>query len=319
MRHTFPMPSEPSDTMTTPANSPKILTVSPAEAGQKLVQYLGRVLGKDLPGSVLMRWIRTGQVRVDGKRAKPFDRLDAGQAVRLPPFAEIPQTEQSVTPLDLPVLAQTSDWLVIAKPVGLPVHPGSGWTDSVQTRLAQAYAGSAFVPSIAHRLDRDTSGVLLVARTHRALTMAHALFKSGGAAKEYLCWVRGRWTLSGLNEPVDMLDRLEKSGPEGREKMVRATGREGKEARLRATPLMIRPEHTLVAVRLFTGRTHQIRAQLSLRGHPIVGDAKYGGGTPPMLLHAWRLAVGQDVFACPPPWTGRWTVANDLLEEGAPR
>jgi len=305
--------------VTTSPNSPKILTVSPAEAGQKLVQYLGRVLGKDLPGSVLMRWIRTGQVRVDGKRAKPFDRLNAGQAVRLPPFAEIPQTEQSVTPLDLPVLARTDDWLVIAKPVGLPVHPGSGWTDSVQTRLAASFAGSAFVPCIAHRLDRDTSGVLLVARTHRALTTAHELFKTGGAAKEYLCWVRGRWTLSGLHEPVEMEDRLEKSGPEGREKMVCAMGSGGKEARLRATPRVIRPEHALVAVRLFTGRTHQIRAQLSLRGHAIVGDAKYGGGAPPMLLHAWRLAIGEDVFACPPPWGGPWAVGNDVLEQVAPR
>jgi len=304
--------------VTAHVKSPNSLTVSPAEAGQKLVQYLGRVLGKDLPGSVLMRWIRTGQVRVDGKRAKPFDRLDAGQAVRLPPFAEIPDTAQSAGPLDLLVLARTDDWLVIAKPVGLPVHPGSGWTDSVQTRLAQAYAGSAFVPSIAHRLDRDTSGVLLVARTHRALTSAHALFKSGGAAKEYLCWVRGRWELSGLGQPVEMLDRLEKSGPEGREKMVRASGGQGKEARLRATPLVIQPEHTLVAVRLFTGRTHQIRAQLSLRGHAIVGDAKYGGGAPPMLLHAWRLAIGEDVFSCPPHWTGQWAVAGDLLEQVAP-
>jgi len=131
--------------------------------------------------------------------------------------------------------------------------------------------------------------------------------------------VRGRWELSGLNEPVEMLDRLEKSGPEGREKMVRACGDDGKEARLRATPLVIQSEQTLVAVRLFTGRTHQIRAQLSLRGHALVGDAKYGGGQPPMLLHAWRLAIGEDVFACPPPWTGRWAVAGDLLEQVAPR
>ena len=125
--------------------------------------------------------------------------------------------------------------------------------------------------------------------------------------------------MSGLGEPVEMLDRLEKSGHEGREKMVRASGRDGKEARLRATPLVILPEHTLLAVRLFTGRTHQIRAQLSLRGHAIVGDAKYGGGQPPMLLHAWRLAVGDDVFACPPPWTGRWTVADEVLEAFARR
>jgi 23S rRNA pseudouridine955/2504/2580 synthase len=281
------------------------LTVSGAEAGQKLMQYLGRVLGKDVPGSVFMRWIRTGQVRVDGKRAKPFDRLDQGQIVRLPPFAEVPQQQAQApsAPLDLPILAETEDWLVIAKPAGLPVHPGSGWTDSVQTRLAQAYAGAPFVPAIAHRLDRDTSGALLTAKTHRALTAAHEAFKQGDTGKEYLCWVRGRWTLSPLNQPVEMNDLLQKSGPTGHEKM--ATG-EGKEARLRATPLRIETDRTLLAVRLFTGRTHQIRAQLSSRGHPVIGDAKYGGGRPPLYLHAWRLTILGETFTCPPPWTGRF-------------
>lgn len=334
------------------------LTVSGAEAGQKLVQYLGRVLGKDMPGSVFMRWIRTGQVRLDGKRTKPFDRVAEGQIVRLPPFAELPperaaraQASPAVAPArtdetDIPdragkpgqrlgaetrpssagasvsardalvsggqdeaghgglkVLAETEDWLVLSKPAGLPVHPGSGWTDSVQTRLGRAYAGAPFVPVIAHRLDRDTSGVLLAARTHRALTGAHQAFKAGRAVKEYLCWVRGAWALSGLSEPIELADRMAKSGPGGREKM--AVG-EGKEARLAATPLRIEADRTLLKVRLFTGRTHQIRVQLSSRGHPIVGDAKYGGGKPPLYLHAWRLAIRDEAFTCPPPWTGRW-------------
>jgi len=304
------------------------LTVSRAEAGQKLMQYLGRVLGKNVPGSVFMRWIRTGQVRVDGKRAKPFDRVDEGQTVRLPPFAEVPSerlttgadapalaaqgsTDDSAVSgspaagiaLDLPILAETDDWLVIAKPAGLPVHPGSGWTDSVQTRLDRAYAGASFIPAIAHRLDRDTSGALLAARTHRALTQAHETFKTGGTVKQYLCWVLGKWTLSAPGQPVMMTDRLEKSGPAGREKMV--TG-EGKEARLAATPFCIEADRTLLSVRLYTGRTHQIRAQLSSRGHPIVGDAKYGGGRGPLYLHAWRLTIQGETFSCPPPWTGRW-------------
>ncbi|MFZ5426573.1 MAG: RluA family pseudouridine synthase [Thermodesulfobacteriota bacterium] len=341
-------------------SGPKTLVVTQAEAGQKLIQYLGRALGPDMPGSVFMRWIRTGQVRLDGKRAKPFDRVEAGQAVRLPPFAELapgrgqadapsrpaagetpeslhdaktapgpaaaslPATvalasirdaatgESLVHPPGLGVIAGTDRWLVIAKPAGLPVHPGSGWTDSVQTRIGQAFRGEAFVPTLVHRLDRDTSGVLLAARTHRALTAAHEAIRSGEAVKEYLCWVRGEWKLSAPGEAVEMTDRLEKSGPEGRERMK--AGGEGRLARLSATPLLIENGHALIAVRLFTGRTHQIRAQLSSRGHPIVGDAKYGGGRPPMLLHAWMLTILGDSFQCPPPWTGRWAVPPGMLE-----
>jgi 23S rRNA pseudouridine955/2504/2580 synthase len=310
-------------------SGPINLTVSTAEAGQKLIQYLYRVLGKDVPGSVFMRWIRTGQIRVDGKRVKPFDRLAQGQTVRLPPFAEIPPERtasvgsldmyfQDPVPLDLNILAETDDWLAIAKPTGLPVHPGSGWTDSVQTRLAAAYAAAPFVPSIAHRLDRDTSGVLLVAKTHGALTHAHEAFKNRQTVKEYLCWVKGQWTISSLGEPVELTDHLEKSGPEGREKVVvRPAGKNrlnekgevreaGKEARMRATPLAIETQRSLLGVRLFTGRTHQIRAQLSSRGHPIVGDTKYGGGEPPMYLHAWRLTLADQTFVCPAPWAGEW-------------
>jgi len=303
-------------------------TVTPAEAGQKLAQYLGRVVGLGVPGSVFMRWIRTGQVRVDGKRAKPFDRLEERQIVRLPPFAgtagvaapgaitakPTPLARDGAAPsppipLNVPIVAETDSWLVIAKPAGLPVHPGSGWTDSVQTRLNAAYAGQPFVPAIAHRLDRDTTGLLLVAKTYRALLSAHEAFKQGLTAKEYLCWVRGQWELSGLGRPAELCDLLEKSGTtgSGSEKVVAGSG---KEARLTATPLVIEPDRTLLRVRLHTGRTHQIRAQLSSRGHPVVGDAKYGGGRPPLYLHAWRLTLFDECFEALPPWTGVWEVEN---------
>ena len=332
-------------------SGPKTLVVTQAEAGQKLIQYLGRALGPDMPGSVFMRWIRTGQVRLDGKRAKPFDRVEAGQAVRLPPFAELApgrgqadapgrsgegETPQAPSPsangladsgaragirepasspavtADLDIIAETDRWLVIAKPAGLPVHPGSGWKDSVQTRLGQAHRGQPFVPTLVHRLDRDTSGVLLAARTHRALTAAHEAIRRGEAVKEYLCWVRGEWTLSAPGKTVEMTDRLKKTGHEGRERVK--AGDEGRLARLSATPLLIGNGRALLAVRLYTGRTHQIRAQLSSRGHPIVGDAKYGGGKPPMLLHAWRLTILGETFQCPPPWSGSWAVAGGLSE-----
>lgn len=331
--------------------APILLTVSAAEAGQKLVQYLGRVLGRDVPGSVFMRWIRTGQVRVDGKRAKPFDRLAQGQCVRLPPFAAQaagqppalddpldalahagppPGTDRArqaaeairsrqahpapapmPNPLDLTILAHTDDHLVLAKPAGLPVHPGSGWTDSVQTRLDKAFAGQPFVPAIAHRLDRDTSGVLLAARTHQALTAAHQAFKEHRAVKLYLCWVLGRWNLSAPGEPVELADQLEKSGPAGQQRVHAGSGRE---ALLRATPLAVQPDRTLLLVRLFTGRTHQIRVQLASRGHPLAGDAKYGGGHGPLRLHAWRLTLDGQTWECPPDWEGQWDVTALLTE-----
>jgi len=285
---------------------PRLLHVGQAEAGQKLVQYLGRVLGKDVPGSVFMRWIRTGQVRVDGRRAKPFDRLALGQAVRLPPFAQIVQTEASEpAPLDLPLVGETEDWLIIAKPAGLPAHPGSGWSDSVQTRLGRAHPGQTFVPTIAHRLDRDTSGILLAAKTYQALTDLQLAFRQGQVKKEYLAWVKGAWELSDLGQPVGLKDRLAKAGPFGREKM--ALG-QGKLAVLEARPMIIEPDRSLLVIRLFTGRTHQIRAQLAGAGHPVQGDAKYGEGKPPMFLHAWRLSLPGGTFVCPPPWAGRWRV-----------
>ena len=287
-------------------NSPLTRTVTPAEAGQKLIQYVKRAAGPDVPGSVFMRWIRTGQVRVDARRAKPFDRLEEGQTVRLPPFARTSASQDNgrAAPLTLDVAAETDSWLVIAKPAGLPVHPGSGWTDSVQTRINAAYAGAAFVPVIAHRLDRDTSGLLLAAKTHRALVSAHEAFKRGLAIKEYLCWARGQWELSPKGRPVELCDPLEKSGARGQEKMRAQSGPQAKTARLTATPLVMEPDRTLLLIRLHTGLTHQIRAQLSSRGHPVVGDAKYGGGKPPMYLHAWRLALFEDRFETPAPWTG---------------
>jgi len=292
-------------------NAPLARTVTPAQAGQKLIQYLKRAAGADVPGSVFMRWIRTGQVRVDGRRAKPFDRLEEGQSVRLPPFAvtsalrDAPKDEGQGAPVEIDIAAETDSWLVIAKPAGLPVHPGSGWADSVQTRINAAYADAPFIPVIVHRLDRDTSGLLLAAKTHRALTSAHEAFKRGLAVKEYLCWARGFWELSALKQPVELCDLLEKSGARGQEKMHAGSGRQ---ARLTATPLVIESGRTLLRIRLHTGRTHQIRAQLCSRHHPVIGDAKYGGGKPPMYLHAWRLALFEERFEALPPWTGTFAV-----------
>jgi len=337
-------------------SGPRIITAGPSDAGQKLTQFLARLVGKDVPKSALMRWIRTGQVRVDGRRSGPYDRVEEGQAVRVPPFfaadatwtalaegasgASSPIGHVAPTPPSgpvrapaasasggappqsdaasrLPILLETGTLLVLNKPAGLPVHPGSGWTDSVQTRLSAQYAGAAFTPTLAHRLDRDTSGLLLAAKTYRTLAALHEAFRSREVVKIYLAWVSGDWKLSPVGQAVEMRDALAKAGPQGKQKVH--TG-QGKAARLEATPLVIEKGRALLAIRLFTGRTHQIRAQLSSRGHPIVGDGKYGGqsagrtppqgmGRMPMLLHAWKLSVDGMSFCAPPPWPKGWLEA----------
>lgn len=279
--------------------------VGPEEAGQKLLQYLVRRLGGKAPQSAILRWIRTGQVRIDGGRAKPFDRLRQGAVVRIPPFEPgEPQNKHAPAQNDaLSIVFENEELLVIAKPAGLPTHPGSGWDDSVQTRLKARYADAPFSPTPAHRLDKNTSGLLLAAKTYVALRRLQDAFRDKTADKDYLAWVKGAWDLSSLNAPVKLADQLEKTGASGKQQM--RTG-QGKNAVTIATPLRIEENASLLNLRILTGRTHQIRAQLASRNFPIVGDAKYGGGQPPMLLHAFHVAIGGQEFYLPPKWSKEW-------------
>ncbi len=211
--------------------------VSPAEDGMKLLRFLERRLGDGVPASMLHKWIRTGQVRVNKGRAKPFDPLSEGDVVRVPPFAlpEAPAARDSrnvsLSPgapppflgADLPVVAHTPHLLVLGKPGGLPVQPGGGHVDSVAGRLRAAFFGGGFVPAPAHRLDRHTSGLVLAGRTHRALRELHGLFAApGGIGKEYLAWVWGVWPEEGTVLLADVLTKA--SGPGGRENMRAAPG-----------------------------------------------------------------------------------------------
>ncbi len=282
--------------------------VGPEEAGQKLLQYLVRRLRGQAPQSAILRWIRRGEVRVDKGRAKPFMRLRLGQVVRIPPY--VPDLSGQISasaPSDLDILFEDARLVVINKPAGLPTQPGTGWTDCVSARLAARYAaGNAalFTPTPAHRLDKDTSGVLLAGKTYVALRELQEAFRGREAQKEYLAWVRGVFTACGIGGTVAFHDLVEKRGG-GRERM--RTG-SGKKAELRAAPLVVRDEYSLLRIRLLTGRTHQIRVQLSSRGWPIVGDGKYGGGAPPMYLHAWRVVFGGREFIAPPDWRGKFAV-----------
>jgi 23S rRNA pseudouridine955/2504/2580 synthase len=262
---------------------------------------------------MLHRWIRTGQVRRNGARIKAFDRVETGDHVRVPPFAPrmvaVPEADAVFGPPLPGIVAELPGLLVLNKPAGLPVQPGSGHTDSVANRLAARFAHLPFKPTPAHRLDKDSSGLLLAATSYERLRALHEAFALRGLKKTYLAWVEGAWPEEGL---CILRDLLEKTGSPGREKV--RSGR-GREALCEVFRQYKEAGRSLLRVRLLTGRTHQIRAQLSTRGHPICGDVKYGaqplrGG---LLLHAFSMELpGGERFVCPPPWTGKWALPPGL-------
>ena len=286
----------------------QFVTVTQAESGQKLLQFLERRLRGDVPRSAIQRWIRKGQVRVDKGRKKPFDRIEADQVVRIPPYTPGQEgAPQSGGGLD--IVHEDADILAIAKPAGLAVHGGDGIDDSVAGRLAALYPDADFRPTLAHRLDRHTSGLLLAAKSYEALRRLNDAFASGGVDKLYLAWVRGAWT--GPDRTL-LSDRLEKRGKPGAQAVKTGSG---KTALAEVTPLIVDRDCCLVAVRLLTGRTHQIRVQLASRGHAVVGDRKYGQGREhgPMRLHCLALKVDGTVLTLAPDWQGRWAVPEQAL------
>ncbi|MDR3639807.1 MAG: RluA family pseudouridine synthase [Humidesulfovibrio sp.] len=324
------MPASDTPDTAPQAEAPRApLVVSPEEAGQKLLQFLQRRLGREVPGSALLRIIRTGEVRVDGGRKKPFFRLSAGQEVRVPPLARTlnattpaAPSAQSPTALGptpgLDLLFESPGYVAVRKPAGLCSHAGTRHKDSVADRLKALYAGAPFVPVLTHRLDKDTSGILLAAKSYTELRRLNDLFASRGVAKTYLAWVDGPWPGKGPEIMEDRLDRLDLAqGQADRKKVLPAAGDEGKTARAEVRPLLRKRQATLLLVRLFTGRTHQIRVQLSLRGHPVISDAVYGRKVRgvPMLLHALCLRLPERALFSPPDWTGPFTLPPSLVEK----
>jgi 23S rRNA pseudouridine955/2504/2580 synthase len=308
-----------------PARAPLVVTAE--EAGQKLLQFLQRRLGRAVPGSAILRIIRTGEVRVDGGRKKPFFRLAAGQEVRVPPLSGVqnagkpttaPAPAQGESPPTLDILLETPGYVAVRKPAGLCSHAGTRHKDSVADRLKALYAGAPFSPVLTHRLDKDTSGILLAAKSYTELRRLNDLFATGGVSKTYLAWVDGAWPGTGVELMEDRLDKLElaEGQVQGRKKVLAAEGDAGKTARAEVRPLVRKRQATLLAVRLLTGRTHQIRVQLSLRGHPVISDNVYGRKVRglPMLLHALCLRLPERALFAPPPWSGPFALPAALLK-----
>jgi 23S rRNA pseudouridine955/2504/2580 synthase len=269
--------------------------VGTEEATQRVDNYLLRRC-KGVPKSHVYRILRSGEVRVNGRRVGPDYRLQAGDEVRIPPLrlAERPPAAVPAGAKPISVLFEDASLLALDKPAGLAVHGGSGVSFGVIEQVRRQRPDYRFV-ELVHRLDRETSGVLLLAKKRSALTAMHTKLREGRVRKSYLALVRGRWPdpLRHIRLPLEKY--LTREG----ERRVSVSA-EGKEAhsvvRLRA-----RWENfSLVEVELMTGRTHQIRVHLTHLGYPLCGDDKYGDfdlnkelarlGLKRMFLHAQQLA-----------------------------
>jgi len=280
------------------------LTIDEEASGQRIDNFLLRLL-KGVPKSHVYRILRSGEVRLNSARAAPEARLAAGDVVRVPPLriAESAPPRASASPrvaLGLPILFEDDHLLVVNKPAGVAVHGGSGIAQGVIESLRAARPQARFL-ELVHRLDRDTSGVLLLAKKRAALVDLHAQLREGTVDKRYLVLVRGKWR--------DEMRRVQLA-------LHRFTTREG-ERRVRVDPGQGQAAMTilrrvagwpqrevpvaLLEAELLTGRTHQIRVHLAHVGYPVAGDAKYGDfawnkalareGLRRMFLHARRLAV----------------------------
>jgi 23S rRNA pseudouridine955/2504/2580 synthase len=240
-----------------------------------LDNFVHRLLG-DLPRSRIYRVIRKGEVRVNGHRAGPDTRLQAHDKIRIPPVKVRPASEvgqpstQLLETLRTAIVHEDDNLLVINKPSGVAVHGGSGVSFGVIEGLRALRPGETL--ELVHRLDRDTSGVLLVARNTGALRTVHALLRDGGFEKRYLAMVKGKWDLGRKRIDIPLRTDLRVGG----ERTVRADA-SGKPSLSEFRPVQFFGKlATLMEVALLTGRTHQIRVHAQHAGHPVAGDEKYG-------------------------------------------
>lgn len=268
------------------------------QQGQRLDNWLMGQL-KGVPRSMVYRLLRTGQVRVNGGRAKPHHRLQAGDEIRIPPVRRGADREpakpdpERVARLMRDVLYEDERVLVLNKPAGQAVHAGSGIRHGLIETINAARPGAEL--HLVHRLDRDTSGCLLLAKQPETLRELHRMMRRGSVAKHYLALVAGEWTQPATVDVALASDRLR-----GGERMVEAV-EEGRSALTRFKPLENYPGATLVEAVLDTGRKHQIRVHAAHAGHPVGGDRKYGDdgfnarlkerGLKRLFLHAHRLEL----------------------------
>ena len=286
-------------------HSVRELVIDDASAGQRLDNFLARTL-KGVPKSHLYRIVRSGEVRVNGKRAGPDARLAEGDRVRLPPVrtGEAPSSAARTAGAarageKLAVLYEDDDLIALDKPAGVAVHGGSGIAHGVIERLRAARPQSRFL-ELVHRLDRETSGVLLVAKKRAALVALHDAWRAGEVDKRYRVLVRGRWRDAKRVVRVPVHRYVTREGE--RRVRVEDDGQHAQTTFRRVATWPGRdPPLALLDAELHTGRTHQIRVHATHLGFPLAGDDKYGDfawnrtlakeGLKRMFLHAARLEL----------------------------
>jgi 23S rRNA pseudouridine1911/1915/1917 synthase len=299
--------------------------VTRAEAGERLDAYVARVSG--LSRARVQRLIADGHVLVGGHPQKSRLRVSAGQRIhlRIPPAVPLTLTPEAI-PLD--IRYEDADLLVVNKPAGMVVHPGAGRTTGTLVHALLAHCerlpgiGGVERPGIVHRLDRDTSGVLVVAKTETAHQSLSQQFKARVVKKRYLALVHGE-----LRQDSGRIEATIGRREHDRKRMgVRREG--GREARTAFRVIRRLSGMTVLELELETGRTHQIRVHLAHIGHPVLGDQAYGGRrerrrvaagelqADRQMLHAWRLGFHH-------PRTGAWLeitapIPEDFLRRSGP-
>jgi len=274
-----PMTHLPPQTPSKPvqAVSPKarIVEVDDERAGQRIDNFLLASL-KGVPKSRIYRMLRKGEVRVNKGRIKASYRLQSGDKVRIPPV-RVAETAASVSPgqrvlkrIEAGIIAEEKGFLLLNKPSGIAVHGGSGLNYGVIEALRILRPEAPYL-ELVHRLDRDTSGCLLIAKRRSVLRELHHLLREGEMDKRYLALVKGRWQGGERRVDAPLLKNTLRSG----ERVVTVSS-EGKSAVSIFRPVTVFAHASLVEVSLLTGRTHQIRVHAASIGHPIAGDEKYG-------------------------------------------
>ncbi|HSG60546.1 MAG TPA: 23S rRNA pseudouridine(955/2504/2580) synthase RluC [Pseudomonadales bacterium] len=263
--------------MNQPPNKPSVrfIEIGEERAGQRLDNFLLAELGRP-PKSVIYKMIRKGEVRINKGRCKPENKLALGDVVRIPPF-DVPEADAPVSignrlldTIRESIIYDCAEFMVINKPSGLAVHGGSGLSFGLIEALRQIFPDNKQM-ELVHRLDRDTSGCIVVAKKRAALREFHRMLREGEMDKRYWALVEGRWP----NRKKMVSAPLKKNELRSGERVVRVSP-EGKESLTEFAVLRRFSDSTLVEAKPITGRTHQIRVHAQYAGHPLIGDDKYG-------------------------------------------
>lgn len=258
------------------SNGVQFVAINEDNCGQRIDNFLFTKL-KGVPKSRIYRALRQGEVRINKKRVKPEYKLNLDDVVRLPPLRmsekpsdnKIPGQRMAVK-IESCIMFEDTDFIILNKPAGIAVHGGSGVSLGIIEALRYLRPRQKFL-ELVHRLDRETSGCLLIAKKSSALKEVHALLVEREVQKTYLLLVAGHCQFTEKTVAVPLKKNILKSG----ERLV-IVDPEGKPSKTIFHRIKILGEHTLLEARPITGRTHQIRVHAKYLGHPIIGDEKYG-------------------------------------------